>query len=125
MLVLNKSKKKLSSKKKKTVAILIILVLLSMFYKSEKISLGIFLGGCLSLLNIKTSSRIIENVFRQKRPNKALLVWNYIIKLLILFGLIYLFVTYKIVNVIAFIVGFSAFFFFFLIESVFPSRHSP
>jgi len=121
-LVLNKSKKQLSSIQRKTVFILFFLLLVSLIYKSIEISGGIALGGCLSIINLKVLGRIIEGVFYQENPSKALIVWQYVIKLILLFGIIYLIVTFHLVNIIAFIVGFSAFIFALLLEGIFPSR---
>ena len=121
-LVLNKSKKKLSSIQKKTAVVLFFLLLVSLIYRSTKISLGIAMGGCLSLINVGVLGRIIESIFSQEKPSKALIVWQYVIKLIVLFGAIYLLVTFHLVNIIAFIVGFSAFLFALLWEGLFPSR---
>ena len=116
------AKKILGSIQKKTVAVLLFLLLLSLIYKSIKISSGIAAGGCLSLINLRLLGRIIENVFSQEKPSKALIVWQYVIKLAVLFSAIYLLVTYHLVDIIAFIVGFSAFLFALLWEGLFPSR---
>ena len=123
--MLNKSKKRLRSIQKKTAIILFFLLLLSLIYKSTKVSLGLAVGGGLSILNLAALGRIIESVFSQEKPSKALILWQYVIKLLFVFGIIYLLVTYNLVNIIAFITGFSAFLFAVLLEGLFPSDKSP
>ena len=123
--MLNKSKRRLGAIQKKTAIILFFLLLLSLLYKSSKVSLGIAAGGTLSLLNLGALGRIIESVFSQEKPSKALILWQYVVKLILLFGIIYLLVTYNLVNIIAFITGFSAFLFAALLEGLFPSGEPP
>jgi ABC-type multidrug transport system fused ATPase/permease subunit len=123
--VLNEAKKRLGAIQKKTAAVLFFLLLLSLIYKSTKVSLGIAIGGCLSILNIGVLGRIIDILFSQEKPSKAVIVRQYVIKLIVLFGTIYLLVTYHLVNIIAFIVGFSAFLFVLLLEGLFPPREPP
>ncbi len=123
--MLNESKKRLGAIQKKTAAVLLFLLLLSLIYKSPKVSLGIAIGGCLSILNIGVLGRIIDILFSQEKPSKAVIVRQYVVKLIVLFGTIYLLVTYHLVNIIAFIVGFSAFLFVLLLEGLFPPREPP
>jgi hypothetical protein len=95
-----------------------------MYYQSPKISLGVILGGILSLINIEILTKIVENLFQQDVPSKSIIVVQYVIKIVLLFGILYAVITYKPVDIIAFVVGFSAFFIALLIENIFPSRHS-
>lgn len=125
MVVLNNAKKRLSSIEKKTLVILFFLVLISLIYKSKKIVLGILFGGCLSLGNIIFLSKIIENIFQQTKPSKTPIMVGYLFKILLLFGMLYVLIAYDLVNIIAFIIGFSSIFIAVGIESVFPSRHQP
>lgn len=122
--VLVESKKRLNSIQKKTVIVLLLLIAASLFYKSAKISLGIVVGGCLSLINLKVLSRIAENIFQQTKPNKTPIIISYVIKIFILFGTLYLLITRDLVNIIAFIIGFSAIFIAMFLESIFPCRYS-
>lgn len=123
--MLNKAPKRLGAIQKKTATVLFFLFLLSLIYKSPKVSLGVAVGGGLSLLNLGALGRIIESVFSQEKPSRALILWQYVVKLILLFGIIYLLVTYNLVNIIAFITGFSAFLFAALLEGLFPSGEPP
>ena len=96
----------------------------SIYYQSPKISLGVILGGFLSLINIKILTKIVENLFQQDIPSKSIIVVQYVIKIVLLFAILYAVITYKVVNIIAFVVGFSAFFIALLVENIFPSRRS-
>jgi len=118
MAVLNESKKRWSSIEKKAVFILFFLSLGSIYYQSMKVFLGVIFGGCLSLINIKAIGRMLENVFQQETPSKSIVVWQYFIKMIVLLGIIYLLITYKLVNIIAFVVGFSVFLVAIIIESL-------
>jgi hypothetical protein len=101
-----------------------VLVLGSIYYQSPKISLGVILGGFLSLINIKILTRIVENLFHQDIPSKSAIVVQYVVKIVLLFGMLYVVISYKLVNIIAFVVGFSAFLIALLLENIFPSRRS-
>ena len=104
------SKKRLKAIEKKTVTVILVFSLGSIYYQSAKIFLGVFLGGILSLINIKILSRIIENLFQQEIPNKSAIIVQYSVKVILLLGILYLVITYNLINSIAFVVGFSAFF---------------
>jgi len=122
--LLNIARKQLSSIQRKTVFIIFFLLLISLFYRSIEISAGIVMGGILSLVNLKVLGRIIENVFHQGSPSKGLIVWQYVIKLILFFGIIYIIITYHLVDIVAFIVGFSAFMLALLLEGIFPPRET-
>ena len=96
----------------------------SIYYQSPKISLGVILGGFLSLINLAILTRIVKNVFQQDIPSKSAIFVQYVIKIVLLFGILYIVIRYNPVNIIAFVVGFSAFFIALLAENVFPSQRS-
>jgi len=115
-------KKKLTLLEKKTLAVIIFLCLGSIYYQSTKISLGIIVGGFLSLVNIRILTRIVESLFYQGIPSRSIIIVQYIVKMVLLFGILYIVVTYNLLNIIAFVIGFSIFFIVLLIENLVPSR---
>ena len=119
------SKKRINAIEKKTLLVLIFFSMVSIYYQSVKIFLGIILGGCLALINIKVLVRIVENMFNQKIKNKSPLIWQYIIKIILFFGIIYFLIHYQLVNIIAFITGFSAFIVAIILEAIYPPSVNP
>jgi len=122
MNVLLESKRRLTSIERKTVMLVFLLSLGSLYYQSLKISLGIIVGGVLSLVNIRILTRIIENLFHQGMPSRSVIIVQYVVKIFLLFGILYIVVTYNLLNMIAFVLGFSAFFMVLVIENIFPPR---
>lgn len=121
MVELAASKKKLYSIVKRTIVILILLVLLSLYYESAKISLGVLLGGTVSLVNILVIGKVVENIFKHDEPSKMPIVVGYVVKITLLFGMVYAIATYGIVDMLAFVIGFSAFIVSLFLETLFPS----
>jgi hypothetical protein len=101
------TKKKLVASEKKALIILFFLSAASLFFESKKIFLGILIGGGLSLANIMMLSKMGEKVFQETGPRKTTVVIIYIIKMIILFGVLFFLVRYNVVNIFAFIFGFS------------------
>lgn len=118
------SKKKLLSIARKTVYILIVLLLASLFYQSKHIFFGVMSGGVVSLLNLLLLVKIGQNVFTQEEPSKTPVIAGYLLTVVLLLGIIYVIVTYRLVDPIAFVVGFSAFMAAIFLDSVFPSPRS-
>ncbi len=116
------TKKKLVASEKKALIILFFLSAASLFFESKKIFLGILIGGGLSLANIMMLSKMGEKVFQQTGPRKTTVVIIYIIKMIILFGVLFFLVRYNVVNIFAFIVGFSIILLIVGWEIVFPSQ---
>jgi hypothetical protein len=119
------SKKRINSIEKRALFVLIFLSIGSIYYQSVKVFLGIILGGCLALINIKVLVRIVENMFNQKTKNRSPIIWQYIIKIFLFFGIIYFLIYYKLVNIIAFVVGFSAFVVAIILETIYPPSVNP
>jgi len=120
MLALKEQKKRLNSIEKKAGLILFFLSLGSIYYQSVAVFLGVVFGGSLSLVNLRLLRKIVENLFHQKPPNKSLIVRQFVIKIALLFGIVYFLATYKLVNIVAFVVGFSVFLVAIIIESLYP-----
>ena len=122
MEAIKESKKKLTASGKKALFILFFLVFGSLFFKSEKVLLGVFIGGVLSLINIVVLSKIGEKVFQQSNPSKTPAIITYIIKLIILFGVLFILVNYEVVNIFAFIIGYSTILLTIGLGSILPSQ---
>lgn len=116
------TKKKLAASEKRALIILFFLAAASLFFESKKIFLGVLIGGGLSLANIVILSKIGEKVFQQNSPRKTPVVITYIIKMIILFGVLFFLVSHEVVNIFAFIVGFSIILLSVGLESIFPSQ---
>lgn len=116
------TKKKLVASEKRALIILFFLAAASLFFESKKIFFGVLIGGGLSLVNIVILSKIGEKVFQQNSLRKTPIVITYIIKIIILFGVLFFLVSYKIVNIFAFIAGFSIILLIIGLESIFPSQ---
>jgi len=116
------TKKKLVVLEKRALIFLFFLAAASLFFESKKIFLGVLIGGGLSLVNIVILSKIGEKVFQQSSPSKTPVIITYIIKMIILFGVLFFLVSQEVVNVFAFIVGFSMVLLIVGFESIFPSQ---
>lgn len=116
------TKKKLVASEKRALIILFFLAAASLFFESKKIFFGVLIGGGLSLVNIVILSKIGEKVFQQSSPRKTPVIITYIIKIIILFGVLFFLVSQEVVNIFAFIVGFSTVLLIVSFESIFPSQ---
>jgi small-conductance mechanosensitive channel len=116
------TKKKLAASEKRALIFLFFLAAASLFFESKKIFLGVLIGGGLSLVNIVILSKIGEKVFQQSSPCKTPVIITYIIKIIILFGVLFFLVSQEVVNVFAFIIGFSMVLLIVSFESIFPSQ---
>src|SRR4030043_2484658 len=101
------TKKKFIASEKRALIVLFFLSAVSLFFESKKFFFGVLIGGGLSLVNIVILSKIGEKVFQQSSPRKTPVVITYIIKIIILFGVLFFLVSQEVVNVFAFIFGFS------------------
>jgi hypothetical protein len=116
------TKKKLVASEKRALVILIFLSTASLVFESKKIFFGVLIGGGLSLVNIVILSKIGEKFFQQSSPRKTPLIITYIIKIIMLFGVLFFLVSHKVVNIFAFIIGFSVILLIFGLESTFSSQ---
>jgi small-conductance mechanosensitive channel len=96
----------------------------SYFFVSKKVFFGVFIGGVLSLLNIVVLSVIGEKVFKQKNPRKTLVIISYLIKIIILFGVLYFLISHEVINIFAFIAGFSIMILIIGFGIFFSSQHN-
>ena len=115
------TKNKLATSEKRAFIILIFLSATSLVFESKKIFLGVLIGGGLSLINIVILGKIGEKFFQQSNPRKTSMIITYLIKIIILFGVLFFLVSHKIVNIFAFIASFSIILLVFGLESTFSS----
>ena len=116
------TKKRLATSEKRAFFILIFFSAASYFFTSKKFVLGVLIGGGLSLLNIIALSKIGENVFKQSSPRKTPAVIAYLVKIIILFGVLFFLITHELINIFAFIIGFSVILLIIGLEIIFPSQ---
>ena len=113
------TKKKLAASEKRGLIVLFFLAAGSLFFGSTKIFFGVLIGGGLSLANIVILGKIGEKVFQQTSPRRAPVIIIYIIKMMILLGVLFFLVTNEVVNIFAFITGFSIILLSVGLESIF------
>lgn len=88
--------------------ILFIIFVLSLFFAPWKFSLGILLGGFISILNYYWLGRSLQGAFKNSSGNvKVPIMVKYYIRLAITAVVLYLLITGGTVNVIGLIVGLS------------------
>jgi len=116
--LLKNNKRSFKLLKIKTLSFWFFLILLSLFFKSKEIFLGVVIGGGVSLGNFIVLEKIGETIFFKNRPNKMLVIPVYLIKIIILFGLLFILITKEIINPLAFIIGFSLIFLIIIVDAV-------
>ena len=116
------TKKKFRTSVKQALIILFFLSVISLFFKSQKIFLGVLTGGGLSLLNIVILGKMGGRFFQQNNPHKTPIIVTYVIKIIILFGVLFFLVSHEVVNVLSFIISFSIIIFIIGFESIFPPQ---
>jgi hypothetical protein len=122
VLIKEATKKKLATSGKRALIALFFLAVASLFFESKKIFFGVLIGGGLSLVNIIILSKIGERVFQQSSPRKTPVVVTYIGKMIILFGALFFLISHEVVNIFAFIIGFSTILLVISFENIFPSQ---
>lgn len=125
MAVFEQERKRLAAIEKKCLFLIILLSLVAAVWYSGKAFWGIIMGGVTSLLNIRVLVRIAEAVFTHQGTGKLLIVSQYVIKVGLLFGLVYFLVTKQVVSILAFLIGFSVLLIAALIECLYPYKHQP
>jgi len=116
--LLKNNKRSFKLLKIKTLSFWFFLILLSLFFKSKEIFLGVVIGGGVSLGNFIVLEKIGETIFFKNRPNKMLVIPVYLIKIIILLGLLFILITKEIINPLAFIIGFSLIFLIIIVDAV-------
>lgn len=118
--VKKETKKKLAASEVRALIILLLLAAASLYcFESKKIFFGVLIGGGLSLINIIILGKVGERIFQQSTPRKAPIVATYLIKIIMLFGVLFFLVRYEVVNIFAFITGFTIIILSIGFESIF------
>jgi hypothetical protein len=100
---------------KKSLFIIIPAIIISFFYEVQKLPLGIFLGWLFGVFNLRTLTRNVEGLVGTEKATAKLMVLS-MFRLLALFGVIFLLIYYKVVNVFGLLFGFTVVFILILIE---------
>jgi ABC-type multidrug transport system fused ATPase/permease subunit len=96
--------KKLIAIEKRSAQLLLLLLLVSLWFQSWSISLGLILGGGVAILNFRWLWRIVEKVlFEQKKFYGIQAPMKFILLVVVVFFIL----RYLAVNPIAFVVGIS------------------
>ena len=104
-----KEESRLASVQRNNIIILLVLTLGSIVYKSSAVTLGVFLGGVIVILNFWFLRRIIEGGFK-KGDNVVALVLSYFFKFAALVAIIFVVIYSGKVNTLGLIIGLSTVF---------------
>jgi hypothetical protein len=118
-------KQKLAAIEKKCLLLILFLSLISLIWYSQQVFWGIMLGGVVSLVNIRVLTRIVDAIFSQNSGGKFLVAAQYIIKISLLFALVYFLVSKQVVNILGFLVGFSVLLLAAMLEFLSPTKPQP
>ena len=124
MVDLTASKRKLGTIVRKTSYVVVAFIFLSLFYTSKSITLGVILGGFLSLVNLILLGRLVETMFQQAQSIVIMTFIGVTILILLLLGVVYYVATHELISLGAFAVGFSAFILGIFLDMIFPSSRS-
>ena len=88
--------------------ILAIVFILSLIFSPIKFSLGVLLGGFISIVNFYWMDRGLRSAFENNTGNiKGLVVGKYFLRLALTAIVLYFLIAYKTVNVIGLLIGLS------------------
>jgi hypothetical protein len=88
--------------------ILAIIFILSLIFSPIKFSLGVLLGGFISIVNFYWMDRSLRSAFEKNTGNiKGLVVGKYFLRLALTAIVLYFLIAYKTVNVIGLLIGLS------------------
>ena len=104
-----KEESRLTSIQRNNIIILLVLTLGSIVYKSYAVTLGVFLGGAIVILNFWFLRKIIEGGFK-KGDNVAAFALSYFFKFAALVAIIFGVIYSGIVNTLGLIIGLSTVF---------------
>lgn len=88
-------------------ALVVVGSLASLYFWDPKISLGFFLGGLITVLNLRLLRWIVGGLTQDSQVNKAKLIGQILFKFFGMFAAVALVVLYLDVNAIALLVGVS------------------
>lgn len=101
---------KLTSIERYNIIILLILTLGSLVYKSLAITLGVFLGGVIIVINFWLIHRIIERGLLGQSKSRPIFALSYFVKFAVLATVIFVLITSQIINTLGLVVGLSTVF---------------
>jgi hypothetical protein len=88
--------------------ILAIIFILSLIFSPIKFSLGVLLGGFISIVNFYWMDRSLRSAFEKNTGNiKGLVVGKYFLRLALTAIVLYFLIAYKTVDVIGLLIGLS------------------
>jgi hypothetical protein len=88
--------------------ILAIIFILSLIFSPIKFSLGVLLGGFISIVNFYWMDRSLRSAFEKNTGNiKGLVVGKYFLRLALTAIVLYFLIAYKTVNIIGLLIGLS------------------
>jgi hypothetical protein len=88
--------------------ILAIVFILSLIFSPIKFSLGVLLGGFISIVNFYWMDRSLRSAFENNTGNiKGLVVGKYFLRLALTAIVLYFLIAYKTVNIIGLLIGLS------------------
>ncbi len=96
--------RKLGSVEKRSAQILVLFLLVSLWFHSGPILLGLILGGAVSILNFRWLWRIVEKLLFKQKKFYAL---EALMKFIVLASVVFFVLRYLRVHPIAFLVGIS------------------
>jgi hypothetical protein len=104
----DKITERLRSIERKSLAAACAMVLGSLAYRSVYITLGVLLGGAISLVNFRLLWRIAEPAFRPTTKQHGMFALRFVVKMVGLLAVIFLVIYLGMVHIIGFVVGLSA-----------------
>ena len=104
-----KKDSRLSSIERKNLIILPVLTLGSIWFQSPRATLGVLLGGVISILNFWLLRRIIQGGL-QSRENRPAFAMSYVLKFAALVAVVFLVICSHVVDALGFVIGLSTVF---------------
>ena len=109
-LVEDKSGSKLAAIERNNLIVCLVLTMGSVIYKSFAITLGVFLGGVIVILNFWLLRRIIERGLIKTSKVRPAFLLSYFFKFAVLAAVIFMLINYRVVSTPGLAVGLSTVF---------------
>ncbi len=100
-----KHKNKIKDIERLSLVLLLIFTLISLFFVSLPVTLGVFLGGAIVIGNFYWLSRLVEKALSTEGSSKVSLIINFLLKSAFLLGSVVLVTLYTKVDLIALLTG--------------------
>jgi len=100
---------------KKSLVIILPIAVVSSFFEWYRLPLGIIIGGVFGVLNLAGLVRSVEGAVGTEKAKVRIIIFS-IIRLFILFAVIFILIWLKIVNIPGMILGFTVVFVLILYE---------